>query len=358
MRSNPVNAGDAGTAAQYDNLRDDAYGGSLLLTHQQTTPGMTLYVEPGTYYIGTTRIIFAGGSTPTFTAPVTYPRIDLVTADSTGTIAIVQGTEASTPVAPAYPSNKVVLCEVHNVVGETALYDLVNEVSGQGYISNDVRPFVKPTYIGSASQVAANLFIPWIASPVQGDIAYFNGTAWARLAAGTANQALLTQGAGANPIWAIPEAFTITTVGGGGSVLQDATNSESTSNTTPTKVKTLTCNVAGRYTFNCLLQIANSLATANAALYKNGTQVATTSTTNSSATRLSFGDFQAAVADVFDLYIWTTLSSYAAETTSFQVEGQYGLQFAVGGTTYGFVPALAEGSFGAVPTSNWTITLN
>ena len=207
MRSNPVNAGDAGTAAQYDNLRDDAYGGSLLLTHQQTTPGMTLYVEPGTYYIGTTRIIIAGGSTPTFTAPVTYPRIDLVTADSTGTIAIVQGTEASTPVAPAYPSNKVVLCEVYNVVGETALYDLVNEVSGQGYISNDVRPFVKPTYIGSASQVAANLFIPWIASPVQGDIAYFNGTAWARLPIGGTNNILgVSSGA---PAW-VPSVVTST----------------------------------------------------------------------------------------------------------------------------------------------------
>ncbi len=142
MRSISVNVGDTGTAQWADNLRDDAYGGSLLLTHQQTTPGMTLYVEPGTYYIGGTRVIFAGGNTPTFTAPVTHPRIDLVTADSSGSIAIVQGTEASTPVAPAYPANKAVLCEVYNVVGETALYDLVNETSGEGYISNDVRPIL------------------------------------------------------------------------------------------------------------------------------------------------------------------------------------------------------------------------
>jgi len=40
-----------------------------------------------------------------------------------------------------------------------------------------------------------------IASTAQGDIYYNNGSAIARLAPGTANQALLTGGAGANPSW-------------------------------------------------------------------------------------------------------------------------------------------------------------
>jgi hypothetical protein len=38
----------------------------------------------------------------------------------------------------------------------------------------------------------------------QGDIAYFNGTQWVRLAAGTSGQFLKTQGASANPDWGAP----------------------------------------------------------------------------------------------------------------------------------------------------------
>lgn len=47
------------------------------------------------------------------------------------------------------------------------------------------------------------------ASPAQGDIIYYNGTAWVRLAAGTSGYFLKTNGAGANPSWAAG--------GGGGS---------------------------------------------------------------------------------------------------------------------------------------------
>ena len=40
-----------------------------------------------------------------------------------------------------------------------------------------------------------------LGSDAQGDIMYYNGTDWARLAAGTSGQVLKTQGAGANPVW-------------------------------------------------------------------------------------------------------------------------------------------------------------
>ena len=95
---------------------------------------MQLYVEPGSYYIGTTRVLYLGGSTPTITAPSSHPRIDLITADSSGTIALVTGTENASPVAPSYPANKLVLAEIYNVVGETALYDNDYQQSGQGYV--------------------------------------------------------------------------------------------------------------------------------------------------------------------------------------------------------------------------------
>ncbi len=43
-----------------------------------------------------------------------------------------------------------------------------------------------------------------ISGQAQGDVLYFNGTAWVRLAAGTNEAVLQTQGAGANPRWILP----------------------------------------------------------------------------------------------------------------------------------------------------------
>jgi hypothetical protein len=168
-----------------------------------TAQTMKLYVQPGTYYVGTTRILFLGGSTPTITAPSSHPRIDLVTADSSGTIALVTGTENASPVAPSYPVNKVVIAEIYNVVGETALYDNDNQQSGQGYVLNDVRSFLTDAgYISSASQIAAGIVIFDPGSDAQGDVLYYNGAGvWARLPAGTSGGILTTNGAGANPSW-------------------------------------------------------------------------------------------------------------------------------------------------------------
>lgn len=41
-----------------------------------------------------------------------------------------------------------------------------------------------------------------VASPVQGDVIYYNGTAWIALVPGSSGQFLQTQGASANPVWA------------------------------------------------------------------------------------------------------------------------------------------------------------
>jgi hypothetical protein len=41
-------------------------------------------------------------------------------------------------------------------------------------------------------------------TPAQGDVLYYNGSAWINLAAGTSGFFLKTQGAGANPLWADP----------------------------------------------------------------------------------------------------------------------------------------------------------
>lgn len=152
MRSSAVNIGDSALASQYNNLRSDALGGSFLLPHEQAVPDLTLKVEAGVYYTGATRVIFAGGNSPSFAAPAANPRIDLLVADSAGVLSRVIGTEAASPAAPAYPTDKVVICEVFNRVGQTTIRDA--DTAGQGYIKQDVRPVLGGAFISSASQIA------------------------------------------------------------------------------------------------------------------------------------------------------------------------------------------------------------
>src|SRR5277367_6704134 len=107
-----------------------------------TANTLKLYVEPGVVYVNGTEVYFSGGSTPAVTAPSSHPRIDVLTLDNTGTLAWTTGTENVSPSAPTYPANQLPICELYNVVSETALYDNANQTSGQGYIYNDVRPFL------------------------------------------------------------------------------------------------------------------------------------------------------------------------------------------------------------------------
>jgi hypothetical protein len=136
-----------------------SFSGSTTFTSgSYTAQTMELYVEPGTYYINGTQVKFAGGSTPLVTAPVSNPRIDLLTIDNTGTLAWTTGSENVSPVPPTYPTyTKVPICELYNVVGETALYDFANQQSGQGYIQADVRSF--PDVITDFTNISQD-FIP------------------------------------------------------------------------------------------------------------------------------------------------------------------------------------------------------
>lgn len=59
----------------------------------------------------------------------------------------------------------------------------------------------KPHYRAGAAGADAEIVSPL--SAAQGDIIYFDGTNWVRLAASTSGYLLKTQGAGANPIWAV-----------------------------------------------------------------------------------------------------------------------------------------------------------
>lgn len=107
-----------------------------------TASTVKLYIEPGVIYVNGTEVYFLGGATPAVTAPASNPRIDLLTIDNTGTLAWTTGAENASPVPPAYPINKMPICEIRNVVGQTIINDNENQATGQGFILNDVRPFL------------------------------------------------------------------------------------------------------------------------------------------------------------------------------------------------------------------------
>lgn len=119
-------------ARHLDNLR----------CREQATPNLTVEVRPGSATFQTTFVTSAGGTSPTCPAPITNPRIDIIALRSDGVIVRAAGTEAASPVAPGIPVNSIPLCTIYNVVGQTAIHDNDTQVAGQGYILQDLRPFL------------------------------------------------------------------------------------------------------------------------------------------------------------------------------------------------------------------------
>lgn len=113
-----------------------------LLPREQASPNLTLVVAAGSATFATTFVSFAGGNSPSFTAPAANPRIDLLCINSSGTLTRTAGAEAGSPTAPAVPVNSIPLCSVYNRVGQTVIHDNDAQVGGQGYILTDLRPFI------------------------------------------------------------------------------------------------------------------------------------------------------------------------------------------------------------------------
>lgn len=117
---------------------DAVFEGDLepLRVRAQSTPNMTVSVEDDNnraYVIGNTPLNFAGGNSPSFTAPVNVneKRIDILTLDSSGTLAIVQGTPTTgTPAPPAYPAEKLVLAEIYLRNGMSSVKNTDDAVNG------------------------------------------------------------------------------------------------------------------------------------------------------------------------------------------------------------------------------------
>ncbi|MDQ3158813.1 MAG: hypothetical protein M3P98_01590 [bacterium] len=153
MKSIEVVAGASAKASEYNALRQDATASSWLLPHEKTVPNMTLYVEPGQFWISGVKYTFAGGYSPTVTAPVGNPRIDLLTINSAGVLALTTGVTGAVPVPPSYPTDKIVICEIYIKVASTTIRD-TDVGGGVSYINVDTRPFMALVSAGGGFNTA------------------------------------------------------------------------------------------------------------------------------------------------------------------------------------------------------------
>ncbi|MDP2921543.1 MAG: hypothetical protein Q8O12_04150, partial [Candidatus Omnitrophota bacterium] len=83
----------------------------------QAAANDTIRVESGIASIANNaKVEFSAGNSPQFSAvnsaTPAESRIDLLVINSSGTLEIIQGTQAATPSAPAYPSDKLAIAEV------------------------------------------------------------------------------------------------------------------------------------------------------------------------------------------------------------------------------------------------------
>lgn len=80
---------------------------------QTTSPAMTVTLDPGHVFVGTTLTEVATQTSGTITAPITHPRIDrVVIGRFTGTLTIITGTEATSPTPPAITSGNLPVAQI------------------------------------------------------------------------------------------------------------------------------------------------------------------------------------------------------------------------------------------------------
>ena len=105
---------------------------------QAATPAMTVTLDAGHIFAGTTLTEVASQVTGTITAPTGNPRIDRVVVDRlTGVIAVITGTPGVSPAVPAITSGKSPICQVLIQVSSTTVTNAMitdeRDFSGLGH---------------------------------------------------------------------------------------------------------------------------------------------------------------------------------------------------------------------------------
>jgi len=87
----------------------------------QGTPNMTVAVASGVVSVAGVRASVTGANSTIGTADGTDPRFDMITVNSSGTIATTAGTAAAVPELPSIPSNSVVLALIFVPASDTTI---------------------------------------------------------------------------------------------------------------------------------------------------------------------------------------------------------------------------------------------
>lgn len=143
------------SASDMRNQLSALYQGDLapLRARAQDVPDMTIQVNPAkvqSFFAQVNRdnqpVIYAGGNSPSISAPSGNPRIDVLYLSSGGSLAWVTGSESSTPSAD-WVSLPEAAIPVATVYAKTTMTTIVNfedkdANANEGYVYEDVRPFL------------------------------------------------------------------------------------------------------------------------------------------------------------------------------------------------------------------------
>jgi len=115
-------------------LRTNPLNANLFLKCQAlATPAMKVKIRAGRVSYGNSNFDIVLQDSPTFTAPTSNSRIDLIQINSSGVIVVTQGVTAASPVPPNY-DGKVTLAEVTLAVGQTTILNS-NIKDVRGFVS-------------------------------------------------------------------------------------------------------------------------------------------------------------------------------------------------------------------------------
>lgn len=147
---------DSGTRSATDlrNALSALFQGDVgaLRPRAQTTPDMTIHINAAVLnsynknVYGTTQTpsSYAGGNSPSMSAPSANPRIDIVYLNDAGSIAVVTGSEAGSP-TPSYssvPKTGIPIALVYHKTTATKIvnYEDASANPNESYIYADIRP--------------------------------------------------------------------------------------------------------------------------------------------------------------------------------------------------------------------------
>lgn len=97
------------------------YSGGGCLVTAQGSPAMSVHVAACTVSVAGSTASVSAGDVTIAAANATNPRIDLITANGSGTLAVTAGTPAASPEPPTIPDDVAVLAFVYVPAGDTAV---------------------------------------------------------------------------------------------------------------------------------------------------------------------------------------------------------------------------------------------